>query len=610
MTQQSNNTHDSAPHPKQPTQINLYAQTKGIFLAIWSSKQRDKLFVLGIALVSVISATAYAQLQLNAWNKPFYNALSQKNVTVFIEQLGVFMLLASVLLVLNVAQVWLNQKSKVLLREGLVNDLLSDWLAPRRAFLLSYSGEIGANPDQRIHEDTKHLTELTTDLSIGLLQSSLLLMSFIGVLWALSGHSSFDILGFTFTQPPGYMVLYALLYASVASYISWRVGRPLIDLNAERYAHEAEMRFALVRVNEEIDGVTLSEGETDEKARIVTIFHTVLDVSNQIVRAMTRLTWVTAGYGWFTIVAPILVAAPAYFQGTMSFGELMVISGAFNQVQQCLRWFVDNFANIADWRATMLRVATFRITVLQTDEIGQDASRIAFEDSKDQTIRIDDLHIASTSGSLKLSETHIEMNPGDRVLITGENSEEKALLFRAIGGLWPWGSGKITRPHSEAIMFMPMRPYISPGTLRSVISYPRSIHEYETAAIEHTLARVGLEHLVESIDDTERWDRKLNYNEKQRLSFARVLLHKPSWIVSDGALYSLLESSARIKTIFNEELTQIGVIGIRDPDEKGQFFKRNIILALDHTGPSISLPAETDGINLKTFHDKMPSAQQ
>lgn len=610
MTQQSDNSSNSALKSDPSTQINLYLQTKGVFLAIWSSKQRNELFFLGVALVSVISATAYAQLQLNAWNKPFYNALSQKHVTVFIEQLGVFMLLAGILLVLNVAQIWLNQKSKVLLREGLVNDLLSDWLAPRRAFLLSYSGEIGANPDQRIHEDAKHLTELTTDLSIGLLQSSLLLMSFIGVLWALSGHSSFDIFGFTFTQPPGYMVWYALLYASVASFMSWRVGRPLIGLNAERYAHEAEMRFALVRVNEEIDGVTLNEGEADEKARIVTIFDTVIDVSNHIVRAMTRLTWVTAGYGWFTIVAPILVAAPAYFQGTMSFGELMVISGAFNQVQQCLRWFVDNFANIADWRATMLRVAAFRITVLATDEMGQDTSHITFEDSQDQTIRIDDLSIASPSGCLKLSEAHIEMKPGDRVLITGENSEEKALLFRVIGGLWPWGSGKITRPHSESIMFMPMRPYISPGTLRSVISYPRSSEAYETTVIEQIFTKVGLERLINFIDTADRWDRKLNYNEKQRLSFARVLLHKPSWIVSDGALYSLLESSARIKTIFNDELSQIGVIGIRDPDEKGLFFKRNISLSLDHNGLSINLPAEYGDVKLKTVQDKpLPDKQ-
>jgi hypothetical protein len=135
--------------------------------------------------------------------------------------------------------------------------------------------------------------------------------------------------GYTFA-PPGYMVWCALIYAGAASFMSWRVGRPLINLNAERYAREAEFRFALVRVNEDIDGITLYRGEAGERGRLDTVFSNVLEVSRRIVGAVTRLTWVTAGYGWFTIAAPILVTAPAYFLSKMSFGELMMIVGAFH----------------------------------------------------------------------------------------------------------------------------------------------------------------------------------------------------------------------------------------------------------------------------------------
>ena len=176
------------------------------------------------------------------------------------------------------------------------------------------------------------------------------------------------------------------------------------------------------------------------------MFGTVLDISWRIVGAVTRLTWVTAGYGWFTIIAPILVAAPAYFRSSMSFGELMVIVGAFNQVQNALRWFVDNFSNLADWRATLLRVARFRKAIVKMDDLGKAASRIHFAEATDPSIKIDDLRVASPAGCVMLSEPHANMNANERVLITGENGEHKALLFRAIGGLWPWGSGQITLP--------------------------------------------------------------------------------------------------------------------------------------------------------------------
>ena len=252
--------------------------------------------------------------------------------------------------------------SKLKLREGLTRDLFDQWLVPRRAFRLSGAGEIGVNPDQRIHEDARHLVDLSTDLGIGLLQATLLLVSFITVLWTVSDGVTFSIAGMSFALP-GYMVWFALIYAGIASFGSWRVGRPLIALNAERYAREADLRFGLVRVNERTEAIALYGGETDEKDYLNREFDQVLSMMRRLVSAITRLTWVTAGYGWFAIVAPFIVAAPGYFAGDMSLGGLMMAVGAFNQVQQALRWFVDNFSTIADWRATLLRVASFRLAL-------------------------------------------------------------------------------------------------------------------------------------------------------------------------------------------------------------------------------------------------------
>ncbi len=471
MAQQSTQPPDDPASADKATLSSLFSDFLWMAAGFWVSPQRNKLMALGGALVAVVGGTAYMQIRLNSWNRPFYNALTNKDMPGFLSQLVVFGELAGILLVLNVAQMWLNQTSKVVMRQGLVDDLLDEWLKPKRAFRLSNSGVIGANPDQRLQADAQHLTDLSTDLGIGLLQSSLLLLLFVGVLWALSRGEFLPVAGRDFA-PPGYLVWCALLYAGAASYLSWRVGRPLINLNAEHYAREAEFRFALVRINEHIDGITLYGGETDERQSLNGVFGSVLDISRQIVSAVTRLTWVTAGYGWFTIIAPILVAAPAYFQGKMSFGELMVIVGAFNQVQTALRWFVDNFSNLADWRATLLRVARFRKAIMGMDDLGQATSRIQFAEEADPSIKIDDLRVASPVGCVMLSEPHASMNARERVLITSENGEHKAVLFRAVGGLWPWGSGRITSPARNSIMFMPVRAYIPPGTLRAAVAYP------------------------------------------------------------------------------------------------------------------------------------------
>src|SRR5664279_3202732 len=190
---------------------------------------------------------------------------------------------------------------------------------------------------QRIHEDARHLVDTSTDIGIGLLQSTLLLICFITVLWTVSQDITFSIDGWSFALP-GYMVWLALTYAGIASLVSWRVGRPLIALNAERYAREADLRTALVRVNDRTDAIAFYRGEEDEKRRLHQELEPILATMRRLVTGFTRLTWVTAGYGWFAIVAPIVVAAPGFFTGDLTLGGLMMVVGAFNQVQQALRW--------------------------------------------------------------------------------------------------------------------------------------------------------------------------------------------------------------------------------------------------------------------------------
>jgi vitamin B12/bleomycin/antimicrobial peptide transport system ATP-binding/permease protein len=551
---------------------------------LWAAPVRNTLFWLSGALFLVVAVTAYGQIRLNNWNQPFYDALSRKDFAQFLSQLGVFGLIAGALLVLNVGQRWLVETLKLRLRQGLARDLIQNWMQPGRAFrLANAAGPMGVNPDQRMHEDARHLAELTGDLSVGLLQSSILLVTFIEVLWSLSNNFVFHV-GARHFAIPGYMVWAAIIYSGSASLLSYWIGRNLIDRNAQRYAREADMRFSLVRVNEHIDSIALSSGEADEERRIEVDLAAVLAATARLVTGLTNLTWITAGYGWFTLVAPILVAAPLYFAGNISFGGLMMASGAFIQVQSSLRWFVDNFSTIADWRATLLRVASFRRAVIDTDVLHDVESRIAFVTGEPGKFVIDDLEICSPAGATMLAEKRVQIDAGERVLIVGESGAGKTLLFRTLAGLWPWGAGRVAHPRGEEVLYMPRTPYFAPGTLREVLAYPSTVETFAATAYTNALVRLKLERLVPILDVSKRWDHELSEDEQQTLAFARVVLHAPPWVLIDEVLDSLDEDARQgILDIFVKDLEHTAVIHIGRADAHDHLFSRVLHLVKDPT---------------------------
>jgi putative ATP-binding cassette transporter len=546
--------------------------------ALLGSPQLRLLTMLAAATLFVVGATAYGQIRLNAWNKPFYDAINRRDFDGFVEQLGVFLVIAAGLLSLNVAQTWLNQMIKLKLRQGLLGDLLNEWLQPRRAFRLAEEGEIGVNPDQRIDQDAQHLTELSTDLGIGLLQASLLLISFIGVLWLLSANVVFRFHGAAFSIP-GYMVWCALFYAAIGSGLSWHVGRTLIPLNAERYAREADLRFALVRVNEHTDSIALYGGEADERRDLGRDVDRVLEVMRRLVSGLTRLTWVTSGYGWLAIVAPILAASPGYFGGDLTLGGLMVAAGAFTQVQQSLRWFVDNFNTIADWLATLRRVGSFRLALVEMGEETGEGGRIERHANNDAKMTFDNLSIASPTASGALAETHAEIGAGERVCIIGASKLGPTILFRAVSGLWSRGGGRIGLPASGSVMFLPQRPYMRQGALRGTLSYPSAGSSFPDADLVAICENVGMGHLSAQLDRDANWDNELTREEAQRLAFGRLLLHKPRWVCFDHALDALSEPDRRkILTIFEAELAAAAVISFGDSDICPGFSTRTLHL--------------------------------
>ena len=585
MIERADDSSDSHTPETEAAHSGLVPQLRMMARALLASPVGKSIIALIAAIFGVIAATAYGQVRLNSWNQPFYDALSRRDFRDFMYQLGMFFIIAGALLVLNVAQRWLVESLKVTLREGLVGDLIRDWMSPRRAFWLANAGPMGVNPDQRMHEDARHLCELTGDLGTGLLQASVLLVTFIGILWVLSRGFVLTIAGHDLPIP-GYMVWAAIIYAGFGSLLSYWVGGSLIGRNAERYSREADLRFAMVRVNEHLDGITLAAGEEGECRRLEASLDGALRATRRLVAGLTNLTWITAGFGWVMIVAPILVAAPLYFAGRLSFGGMMMAAAAFTQAQSSLRWFVDNFSQIADWRATLLRVANFRRAVVTTDVQHEVESHITYAEGIAGRVVIEGLEVASAGGHDMLREKMVEVRTGERLLILSESGTNKTLLFRALAGLWPLGTGRIIKPAGEQILYFPRgTPYLPHGSLREVLAYPLKPERFDADTCAQALRRLGLERLVPLLDASRRWDRELSGDEQLGLAFARVLLQAPEWLLIDGVFGSLDgETLERVIEIFNHELARTGVIHIGGAQARDPLFARVVHLVKSPAG--------------------------
>ena len=548
-----------------------------------------RVMAIFIASIAVTIGNMFGQVRLNEWNGQFFDAVGRKDLSDFVHHLWTFLIIIAVLLAVTVAQTFLQERLKFRLREWITRHLLVEWLKPMRVYQLSFAGQYGHNPDQRIQEDTRLLGDYTADLGCGVVYSLLQIVAFVGVLWALSAQVRFQVAGYDIAIP-GYMVWCALAYALIGSSLTWLVGRPLIALNGERYAREAEFRFALVRVNESGESIALHGGENDEHHHLDAALAAVVDTMRRISSSLAHLTWITSGTGWLALVVPILVAAPAYFGGSLTLGGLIMVAGAFSQVQWAMRWFVDNFSRLADWRAAVHRVARFREALDDLPAVEEGAEEIKRALHPDGLLTLEGVRILLPDGHIIIEDATVSVMPGERVLIVGDTGRGKSTLFRAVAGLWPWGSGTILTPPPEAMAFLPQRPYLPLGTLRNALSYPSLPDAFSDADVRQALERCDLGNLITKLDQVERWDRELSLGEQERLAFARLLLHKPGWVFLDEATAALDEDSQRrVMSLFDGELKNTTVLSIGHRPDLAAYHTRTLQLVHGRDGERLKL---------------------
>jgi putative ATP-binding cassette transporter len=551
----------------------------------FTSEEKWMAWTLLIGVFALTLLQIGIAVRLNLWNRDFFNALESRDWKDFITQMGIFSVLAGSTMGIAVYQVYVRQLLQLRWRRWLTAKLVGDWLEGGRHYQLTLIGSGVDNPDQRIAENAKHATEMAVEFALGIFDKTITLFSFIGILWTVSGALDITI-GTASFKIPGYMVFAALLYAGIGSVLTYFVGRPIVAANLRQNATEADYRFALVRVRENSEAVALIRGEADEKGILTDYFGAVLASTIGLMRTQRRLMWLTSFYASVGWVYPTLVASPRFFAGAISLGELMQITAAFGQVQTSLNYFVDNFSRIAEWRSHVERLLEFEAVLGSTaeslTEAGEATTIVLADSAADdgvERLRFENLQIIHPNETIMIADTNTQIAKGERVLIVGPSGSGKSTLFRAIAGLWPWGTGKIFLPDRSRMMFMPQRPYLPLGTLRAAIAYPVPVHEFSAAAVEMALRRCGLEHLLDRLDEQEGWDRILSVGEQQRLAFARLLLHKPDWVFMDEATSALDDDlQESLMGLFKDELAGTTVVSIAHREGMDAYHDRTLTL--------------------------------
>ncbi|MBB5693564.1 putative ATP-binding cassette transporter [Roseomonas pecuniae] len=534
----------------------------------WNGDQRWAARGL-LAVVVVLNLGLVAMnVLLTYWQRGFYNALETKDWQAFINLLLIggptddfafipgFSLVAALYIVVAVYALYLKQALQIRWRRWLTDSLTRRWLGHRAYYRLAVEDRGTDNPDQRLAEDARLFVDSTLTLGLGLMRAVVTLVSFVFVLWGLSGEVT--VFGVAI---PGYLVWVALAYSALGTWLTHRIGRKLIGLNFLQERVEADFRYALVRVRDNVEGIALHRGEEEERTGLEGRFGAVIGNWWAIMRATKQLTFFTAGFSQVATIFPFVVVAPNYFAGRIPLGGLIQTSTAFGSVQEAMSWLVNNYPEVAAWRATVQRLTGFETAISAAEAADAEGPRV--ESGTQKGLEASGLGVSLPDGRPLLEDVSLTVAPGEAVVVSGASGSGKSTLFRALAGIWPFGRGRVSVPAGGSALFLPQRPYLPLGTLRRSLSYPSPEGSFDDAALRAVLEDVGLGHLAPRLDTGESWERVLSGGEQQRLAFARALLQRPAWLFLDEATASLDPvAEERLYRLLRERLPGTAMVSI------------------------------------------------
>ena len=538
-----------------------------------------------LAAVVAMELTLVAiDVLVNQWQNRFYSALQNSDWDNFVREIWIFVALASTYIALAVYKLYLNQWLQIRWRQWLTRHYLGEWLQSATHYRMQLKGDAADNPDQRITEDVKNFVEQTLTIGLGLLSSIVTLFSFVIILWGLSNAAPLRLFG-TDVMIPGYLCWGALIYAIFGTALTHWIGAPLVNLNFEQQRYEADFRFNLVRVRENSEQIALLKGEGAERARLLDRFGFVIANWYAIMSRTKRLTAFTASYQQAAVIFPYVLVAPAFFAKKIQLGDMMQTASAFSSVQGALSFFVTAYRSLAEWRSIVARLDGFEMSVESAANLPAHEPAIALKAAGgSRNIELEQLCVNLPNGTPLVAAKGFAIQTSERVLVTGPSGSGKSTLFRAIAGVWPFGTGTVVIPEKAKLMMLPQRPYFPVGMLRDAVVYPAAPGAFAPAQVRDALVAVGLPGLAERLEEECHWNRMLSLGEQQRLGLARALLHMPDYLFLDEATASLDEpSEARLYRLLAEKLPQATIVSIGHRSTLDAFHTRKVALVKDGT---------------------------
>jgi putative ATP-binding cassette transporter len=553
-----------------------------LFIPYFRSEDRVAGRILLAALIAIELSIVGINVLLNQWSNRFYNALQEYAWDDFVRQLLIFCALAAAYIVLAVYQLYLNQWLQIRWRQWMTHRYLGHWLDSANHYRMQLLGDRPDNPDQRIAEDIQLFVDRTLRIVVGLLGALVSLASFIVILWALSDQAPLHLFGIDWPIP-GYLVWAALIYATVGTMITHLIGRPLIGLNFDQQRYEADFRFNLVRAREHSEQIALMAGEPTERRRLMDRFANVVGNWRSIMTRTKRLTFFTAGYSQISAIFPILVISPAFFARHLPLGFLTQTASAFGSVQTALSFFINIYQTLAEWRAVIERLSGFDVAIAKGRALATARPGVAVTTTGEAPELRVDADVQLPNGDPLVNAPDLAFGPGDRVLVSGRSGSGKSTLFRAIGGIWPFGTGTVVVPDGARVMVLPQKPYLPVGSLEAAISYPSGPGTFPHDNVADALQAVGLPALAARLDEPAHWERILSPGEQQRLAVARAILQTPDFLFLDEATASLDEDAeAALYRLLHERMPRATIISIGHRSTLRAFHGRH--LRLDHDG--------------------------
>lgn len=532
-------------------------RTFGIMLkSYWCSKDSIKSWLLLLAIISLTGGAVYLATAINTWYKTFWDTIQEYDLPGFKQQLMVFVLLATIHVLVTVYNAYLKSRLAINWRTWLTQKTMERWLRNDNYYKLQLLDKNTDNPDQRIAEDLNLFVSATIVLILGTATDIAMMFTFGVVLWNLSSAVTIDVWGYSLSLPDGYMCYLALLYAILGTALTFYLGRPLVKLNFRQQRYEADFRFSLIRVRENGESIALYKGDKEEGKYLNQSFASLVSNYIKLIICTKRLGFLTLGYAQTAVIFPILISAPLYFAKIITMGSIMQINSAFGRVQDSLSTLVSNFNSWASWKSVVDRLSLFYTSLEEVEGIS------CLNNKQDrENFEVDHLELRSPRGKVLLKNLDLSLHQGQSLLIRGQSGCGKSTLIKALAGIWPYAEGEVHYIQGSKALFLSQKPYLPQGALRLAASYPSE--QEQDGRTEHYFKLLGLEHLIGHLDEVDIWSHILSLGEQQRVAIVRALLNKPQILFLDEASSAMDEQSEKLTyELLRQELPDSIIISV------------------------------------------------